>query len=106
MTRLSSELALPASDDPCQRNASFLKLEARHTHSWPLVAGKINFICDMQAGKMLPLTRSGGTRDRSFVNDRFFLYNTGGYQSIGHSEPSLKGNSRDIEWSEDEKKDE
>jgi len=40
------------------------------------------------------------------VNDKFLLYNTGGYQSIGHTEPSLKGNSTDIEWSEQEKKDE
>lgn len=31
-----------------------------------------------------------GTKSKSFVNDRFFLYNTGGYVNLGHTEPSLR----------------
>ena len=40
------------------------------------------------------------------MNDKYLLYNTGGYQSLGHTESSLKGNSADIEWSDQDKKDE
>ena len=53
---------------------------------WQVVAEKINFICDIQAGKLFPL----GQKKHSYVNDRFFLYNTGGYINIGHTEPSLR----------------
>lgn len=31
-----------------------------------------------------------GSSEQSFVNDRFFVYNTGGYQNLGHTEPSLR----------------
>lgn len=105
LTRLSTEIALPVGDQACSRSASFVKVEARHTKQWRLIDGKVNLVCDLQAGKMLPLSRNG-IEGRSFINDRFFLFNTSGYQCLGHSEPSLKGNSRDIDWSEDDKKDE
>ena len=50
--------------------------------------------------------RSPGSKQAPFVNDKYLLYNTGGYQSLGHTESSLKGNSADIEWSDQDKKDE
>lgn len=66
---------------------------------WNLVKDKINFIIDVQAGKIF--NPSGNP---TYVNDRFFLYNTQGYHSIGHSEPSLKPLSKNENKKEEEKK--
>ena len=83
LSHASIEMALPLAG--LNREASFLKLLVRHQQRWSLLPGKINFVCDFQAGKMVPLSSDTSTGNApSFVNDRFFLYNTGGYLSIGH----------------------
>ena len=85
LTSFSVECALPLTSE--SRDTNYIKFEAKQQKRWPLVADKVNFICDIEAGKILPLNSNQST----FVNDRFFLYNrTGGYQSIGHTEPSIK----------------
>ena len=46
LTRLSTELALPIVNE-ADRRANFLKFELRHTHSWQLIPGKVNLVCDL-----------------------------------------------------------
>lgn len=80
MSRFSTELALPLVDD---RSPSFLKFDAKHQRRWEVIADKLNFVVDLQAG----LLTSPLKKQVTFVNDRFFLHNTCGYLAIGHDAP-------------------
>lgn len=59
---------------------------------WTLIKGKVNFVIDCHLGKMVSLQRSTDdkTKKMSYVNDRFFMYNSAGYKMIGHKVPSTK----------------
>ena len=59
---------------------------------WNLIKNKVNFVIDMQVGKMWPLASQNDPQSKkmSYVNDRFFMYNSAGYQMIGHKVPSTK----------------
>lgn len=46
-TKFSTELAVPLVDD---RSPSFFKFEAKHQRKWEIIADKLNFVVDLQAG--------------------------------------------------------
>jgi hypothetical protein len=61
----------------------FFKLEGKTTEVFELFASrnlgfKLRFILDAQLGYLFPL--------KTFVNDRFFLYEASGFRHLGHSE--------------------
>ena len=79
LTNFTAELAVPIGNH--NRSANHLKFDMRHQQRWTLIPDKVNFVCDFQAGKIIPL----GKEKSTFCNDRFYLYNAGGYTNLGHS---------------------
>ena len=76
----SAECALPLL---AEKSPKYLKLEGKHQQVWSPIPGRMNVVADLAAGWFAPLP---GTR--TFVNDRFYLYNSLGYMNLGHCFPS------------------
>ena len=101
MSRFTAELAVPLLG--YERSPSFLKLEGSRQHRFPIVDDKINLVCEVKAGKILPLS-SNKNKASSFANDRLYLYLSSGYLMLGHSEPTLRPTAEKTEEDDKQKR--